>query len=69
MPDGSPGVDGGVLVLNAEDGSADTIVPRLLAMGANLKRVRILKTLMGSDGERQPEIPLTLQPLSELRSW
>ena len=60
MPDGSPGVDGGVLVLNAEDGSADTIVPRLLAMGANLKRVRILKTLMGSDGERQPEIPADL---------
>jgi len=57
MPDGSPGIDGGVLVLNAEDGSGDTIVPRLLAMGANLERVRILKTVTGSEGERQPEIP------------
>jgi len=57
MPDGSTGIEGGVLVLNAEDGSADTIVARLLAMGADLKRVRILKTLPSSEGERQPEIP------------
>jgi len=57
MPDGSIGIEGGVLVLNAEDGSADTIVPRLLAMGADLKRVRILKTLRSSEGDRQPEIP------------
>lgn len=57
MPDGSTGIEGGVLVLNAEDGSADTIVPRLLAMGADLKRVRILKTLPSSEGDRQPEIP------------
>ena len=33
MPDGSPGSNGGVLVLNAEDDEADTIVPRLAAMG------------------------------------
>jgi hypothetical protein len=57
MPDGCAGIDGGVLVLNGEDGSADTMVPRLSAMSANLKRVRILKTLSGSEGERQPEIP------------
>lgn len=40
MPDGATGIAGGVLVLNAEDGSADTIVPRLQAMGAHLDRVR-----------------------------
>ena len=57
MPDGSPGVDGGVVILNAEDDEADTIVPRLNAMSADLTRVRILKMLRGSDGERQPEIP------------
>jgi hypothetical protein len=71
MPDGSPCVDcevgtplplGGVLVLNAEDDAADTIVPRLTAMGAKLDRVRILKGMPASDadGERQPEIPLHL---------
>ncbi|HEY1215433.1 MAG TPA: AAA family ATPase [Bryobacteraceae bacterium] len=39
MPDGSPGVLGSVLILSAEDGVADTIVPRLEAAGANLDRV------------------------------
>jgi hypothetical protein len=57
MPDGSPGVSGGVLILNAEDDEADTIIPRLMAMNADLTRVRILKTFRGSEGERQPEIP------------
>jgi hypothetical protein len=57
MPDGSPSPTGGVLVLNAEDEDADTIVPRLKAMGARLDRVRILKILPDPDGERQPEIP------------
>ncbi len=57
MPDGTPGIDGGAVVLNAEDGMADTIVPRLIAMGAKLERVRILKTLPCAEGGRQPEIP------------
>ena len=57
MPDGSPGSNGGVLVLNAEDDEADTIVPRLAAMGASLNRVRILKTISAADGERQLEVP------------
>jgi RecA-family ATPase len=57
MPDGSHGLNGGVLVLNAEDDEGDTIVPRLAAMGANLKLVRILKTIPGSEGERQLEFP------------
>jgi putative DNA primase/helicase len=57
MPDGTRGVSGGVLVLNAEDDEGDTIVPRLAAMNADLTRVRILKTIPGADGERQPEIP------------
>src|SRR2546421_333545 len=33
MPDGSLPVRGGVVVLSAEDGAADTIVPRLNAAG------------------------------------
>lgn len=60
MPDGSPGISGGVLILNAEDGEADTIVPRLAAMDASLDRIRILKTISDSSGERQPEIPADL---------
>jgi putative DNA primase/helicase len=61
MPDGTRGVSGGVLVLNAEDDEGDTIVPRLAAMNADLTRVRILKTIPGADGERQPEIPGDLE--------
>ena len=60
MPDGTHGAEGGVLVMNAEDGEADTIVPRLAAMRANLNRVRILKTISDPAGERQPEIPADL---------
>jgi hypothetical protein len=43
MPDGSagPGVCNS-LVLNAEDGAADTIRPRLQALGADLERVFVL---------------------------
>jgi hypothetical protein len=57
MPDGAPGIDGGVLILNAEDGPADTIVPRLKAAGANLERTKILQTVPSGSGERQPDIP------------
>ena len=39
MPDGSPGVEGSVVILNAEDDPADTARPRLEAAGADLGRV------------------------------
>jgi RecA-family ATPase len=43
MPDGAPGgVPRNVLVMSAEDGLADTIVPRLRAAGANDERVFFL---------------------------
>jgi RecA-family ATPase len=51
MPDGTAGVPGGAVVLNAEDDASDTIIPRLLAAGANLDRVRILKTVRDRDLE------------------
>jgi hypothetical protein len=41
MPDSSPGVGPwNVLVMNAEDGLADTLVPCLTAMNADLSRIR-----------------------------
>src|SRR5271154_3260381 len=39
MPDGSAGVSGVVILLNAEDDPAETIQPRLAAAGANPERV------------------------------
>jgi hypothetical protein len=45
LPDGIPCEPGGVVLLNAEDGLADTIRPRLEAAGADLDRVLALATV------------------------
>lgn len=61
-PDGSPGLDGGVVLLNAEDGLADTILPRLEAARANTDRVLSLATIKLPNGtERVTKIPGDLQ--------
>lgn len=39
MPDGAQGAGGGVILVGAEDGLADTIRPRLEAAGADLSRI------------------------------
>jgi len=39
MPDGSPGVAGGVIVLSSEDGLANTVRPRLDAAGGDVSRI------------------------------
>ena len=41
---------GGVLILSAEDGIADTIVPRLIAAAADLEQVRIIAAATRPDG-------------------
>ena len=46
---------GSVIILSAEDGDADTIVPRLMASGADRSRIHIVsavKTEDGPDGSR-----------------
>ena len=57
MPDGTPGLDGGVVLLTFEDGLADTIRPRLDAAGADVDRVVALQGVGGGDDERLPAIP------------
>jgi putative DNA primase/helicase len=42
---------GSALLLCAEDGTADTIVPRLLAAGADLRRVGIVSAVRAEDGK------------------
>jgi AAA domain len=67
MPDGSPGFEGNVVILSAEDGVADTIRPRLELAGANLDRVTSLATLPTNDGhERLTVIPDDLLQVIEL---
>jgi len=55
MPDGSPGVSGGAVLLTLEDGLADTIVPRLKAAGADLSRIASLQAVHDKDGK--PRLP------------
>ena len=65
MPDGSAGVPpADVVVCSAEDGTADTIVPRLLAAGADLARVYTL-TIADESGERTIAIPDDLAHLED----
>lgn len=57
-PDGAPcDITGNVLILSAEDDAQDTIVPRLMAAGANINRCFVIdavtKTTRGKITERQ----------------
>ncbi len=57
LPDGESGKPRGVVILSAEDGTADTIRPRAEAAGADLTRIRVLTEL--PDGSI-PTIPANL---------
>jgi hypothetical protein len=50
FPDGAPCKAGNVLIVNVEDGVADTIVPRLEAHGADLSRVFIFSSVPDDRG-------------------
>ena len=43
-------VSGSVIILSAEDGEADTIKPRLMAAGANCRKVHLVSAVMAEDG-------------------
>jgi hypothetical protein len=63
MPDGSfPEITvSGAVIVSLEDGIADTIVPRLVAAGADRTRVRVVEVITGPDGiDRTPTIPVDL---------
>jgi hypothetical protein len=44
---------GNAIILSAEDGASDTIVPRLLAAGADLNRVHVVSAVRNNDGSRR----------------
>jgi hypothetical protein len=55
MPGGTErGEVGGVVILSAEDGLADTIRPRLDAAGADCERVAVMTGIREEDGEERP---------------
>ncbi len=45
---------GSAIILSAEDGPSDIIVPRLLAAGANRDRVHLVSAVHDPDGIRHP---------------
>lgn len=51
LPDGACGIKGGVVLLSLEDGLADTIRPRLEAMGADLSKIVALQGVPTEDGK------------------
>ncbi len=51
-PDGSAPPVGNVLIWSGEDDAADTIVPRLMAAGADLERVFVVGDVCSSQGAR-----------------
>lgn len=66
MPDGSPGVDGGVVLLGAEDAIEETVRPKLLAMGADADRIALLELERDEDGNLLPlSIPEDLRRIEE----
>jgi putative DNA primase/helicase len=62
---------GDVLIWSGEDNPADTIVPRLMAAGADMHRIHIVTGSTDANGEIQPfdpsnDIPLLAERLSEM---
>jgi putative DNA primase/helicase len=54
---------GNVIMFSAEDDPEDTIVPRLLAAGADLARVRIVESAKDANGERLFDLQQDLEAL------
>jgi archaellum biogenesis ATPase FlaH len=52
MPDGTPGKQGGVILIAPEDSAGDTIRPRLQAAGGDPSRVLLLNTLVTLDEKK-----------------
>ena len=62
MPDGTPGIQGNVILIAPEDDASDTIKPRILAAGGDPSRVRLL-TIFEKPGAETGQVnyfPLTL---------
>jgi hypothetical protein len=64
LPDGTPTDAAGVVLLTAEDGLADTIVPRLNAARADLNKILAL-TIKDEHGDRLLSLPGDLPHLRE----
>jgi putative DNA primase/helicase len=61
---------GSVVILSAEDGAADTVVPRLMAAGADRERVELVSTVRDAQSRRSfdlsADLALLEQKISEI---
>jgi hypothetical protein len=58
-PDGTRAQPGNVLIWTSEDGHADTIIPRLTRMGADLDRIFIVRSQREANGKTRAFNPST----------
>lgn len=58
-PDGSRAPLGDVAIWSGEDDPADTLAPRMLADGADMRRVHFVSATVAADGEKRPFDPAT----------
>ena len=65
-PDGAPGCLGDTLILSAEDDPADTIIPRLMANGANLDRVYIIRGVRAGFTPEGREVPREIRLVDDI---
>src|SRR5262245_57967051 len=56
---------GNVILLTAEDDLQDTVIPRLIAAGANLGRIKILRMVPTGDGKRMFSLVTDLEILRQ----
>lgn len=66
MPDGSPGPQGAVIVINYEDDAEDTIVPRFVAAGGDPEQLILSDTVRTAEGLEPLELPTHIGLLEEL---
>jgi len=59
LPDGTISPLGDVAIWSGEDDPADTLAPRLLADGADMKRVHFVSGTVAANGEQRPFDPAT----------
>lgn len=63
-PDGGTAGDGDILVWSGEDDPSDTLVPRLLAVGADLRRVHVIHGALDEGADRsRPFDPASDMPM------
>ena len=67
MPDSTAEcLDGGVIILSAEDDASDTIVPRLQAANADLDQIHILESVLAAGERRSVELPADVSLIEEM---